>query len=51
MEASIPLDGGGTGWDDRAADGEIPTGWFVEYDEIEEGKNIRVYAICTPDFP
>jgi hypothetical protein len=30
-----------------AEDGETPTGWFADWDQISSDETVTVYAICT----
>jgi hypothetical protein len=43
--ASVPLEQYST--DNPAEDGETPTGWYAEWDDISFGTSVTVFAICT----
>lgn len=46
LRRSVPLRAGSTS--DLAGDGDVPTGWLVEYSAVANNEAVSVYAICVP---
>jgi hypothetical protein len=44
--AGVPLEADST--TDRAESGDVPTGWFIEWDDVGNGSTATVWAICAP---
>jgi hypothetical protein len=46
LERSVPLKNNST--TEVAADGDTPTGWLVEYNNVGNSETATVFAICVP---
>jgi hypothetical protein len=44
--AAVPLEADST--TDRAESGDVPTGWFIEWEDVGNGSTATVWAICAP---
>jgi hypothetical protein len=46
LDRSVPLKNNSTS--EPAGNGDTPTGWLIEFQNIPNGETATVYAICAP---